>query len=91
MSAKRTDSTVPNTLPDYVELGHIADRIEEHRSVHEMILAMARMCSDGTPQGQEFSTAVWPGVAVIMDRLSADEDELIGQVRYIEEKIGGAR
>ena len=68
---------------DREDLAYLRRRIEEQRSVHEMVLSVARLCERSTEaEYQELARGVWPGLAVVMDRMSADGDDLVNKVQY---------
>ena|SRR5688572_21426832 len=84
-SGKLLPEHIPFDAPGYLE--HIARGLDEHRSLHEMLLALAESFKESDEDREWQAAALCPGLVVIMDRLSGEGDELIRKVRYVQEQL----
>jgi hypothetical protein len=76
----------PPTLSEISNLcSKVSLRISNHRSVHEMVHTIACLCEEGDRERWQVA-AMWPGIAFIMDYLSADCDELLSALKHVNDK-----
>jgi hypothetical protein len=86
--SERSIANIVEEIPPFDapgQLEHIARRVTEHRSLHEMVYAIARLCEP--EEARELAIGVWPGLALLMDRLSAEGDELLSDVLYTQRQL----
>lgn len=95
--SQATPIGLPLTVAESSEVcGRACDLLHEHQHVHEMILALADLVEAAEANGlQPDHTALWPGLAVVMKRLSADTDDVAAalshwQTRALEAHAVGA-
>jgi hypothetical protein len=62
------------------------DRIRDHQSVHELVLALASLC-EADENSRVDTSGVWRGLAVIMERLSADGDEVMSRLASMNSTV----
>jgi len=99
-SRTTTDGELPFTPEEVFQMcDQVARRLRDHQRVNEMLLAVAQMREqDGSPNDSQ-DVGLWPGVAVVMDLLSRDSDEILSQLdnarhrarRIIDTPKGGMR
>lgn len=69
------------SIPLY-EVEFIERKLRDHRSVHDMFYAVAMMCDGGDVEGTDVARDICPGLAVVMNRLGVEQDEVREMLRY---------
>ena len=89
-----TDADTREEAAQYID--HVHRGIEEHQAIHEMVLALAELCvkHHGELTHEELKwdhilPAVMPGLRVVMEQLSEEDDDLKSDLRSAREKLTG--
>ena len=77
----------PPTLSEISDLcSHTIDRIRDHQDVHELVLALARLC-EADEDSRVDTSGVWPGLAVLLERLSSEGDQMMSRLTWMNAKV----